>query len=117
MCKQSAILYLPSIYSPLLLNDFNKTWVCLECSFQPISLIPFLLKQMKRLPLTSMQAGLDSVHIRSEEKEILMIIYARNSKAKSKIDANVLENLKRKMSTVDIKYDSNTNSKITNYSE
>lgn len=65
-----------------------------------------------------MKAGLDSVHIHSgEKKKILMIIYARNSNVKSKIGANVLKNLKRKMSTVDIKYDSTKNYKITNYSE
>lgn len=35
-----------------------------------------------------------------------MIIYARNSSVKSKTGANVLKNLKRKMSTVDTKYNS-----------
>lgn len=64
-----------------------------------------------------MNAGLDSVHIHSGKKKILMIIYARNSSVKNKIGANVLKNLKGKMSTVDIKYDSTKNYKITNYSE
>lgn len=45
-----------------------------------------------------------------------MIIYARNSNVKSKTGATVLKNMKRKMSAVDIKYDSNKNYKITNYS-
>lgn len=46
-----------------------------------------------------------------------MIIYARNSSVKSKTGANVLKNLKRKMSTVDTKYNSTKKQKITNYSE
>lgn len=64
-----------------------------------------------------MKAGLDSSHSQWGEKKILMIIYARNSNVKSKIGAKLVLNLKRKMSTVDIKYDSTKNYKITNYSE
>lgn len=46
-----------------------------------------------------------------------MIIYVRNSSVESKTGAKLELNLKRKISTVDIKYDTTKNYKITNYSE
>lgn len=85
---------------------------------QPIKLDPVSTEVNEKITIDFNESWIRlRSHSQWGKKIILMIIYARNSNVKSKIGANVLKNLKRKMSTVDIKYDSTKNYKITNYSE